>query len=228
MENNPLTIAGAVSLQEEKKQVNFAGRAYAFFFSYLFHPIFIPVYVVLFLVYVHPSAFAGFSDAQKKQTVLIVGLNLVFFPLISVLLLRAVGFIESIYLRTQKDRIIPYIASGIFFFWAYTVFKQQTQYPLILTSFILGIFLASSVALIANIYFKISMHAIGMGGWIGIFLLISNTQSMLMTWPISVVLLLTGLVCSGRLLISSHKPADIYAGLFVGLITQIAAAIFIL
>jgi len=228
MENNPLAIAGEPVLQEEKKQVNFAGRAYAFFFSYLFHPIFIPVYVVLFLVYVHPSAFAGFSDAQKRQTILIVALNLVFFPLISVLLLRAVGFIESIYLRTQKDRIIPYIASGIFFFWAYTVFKQQTQYPLILTSFILGIFLASSVALIANIYFKISMHAIGMGGWIGIFLLISNTQLMLMTWPICLVLLLTGLVCSARLLISSHKPADIYAGLFVGLITQIAAAIFIL
>lgn len=228
MENNPLAIAGETILQEEKKQVNFAGRAYAFFFSYLFHPIFIPVYVVLFLVYMHPSAFAGFSAAQKKQTILIVGLNLVFFPLLSVLLLRAVGFIESIYLRTQKDRIIPYIASGIFFFWAYTVFKQQTQYPLILTSFILGIFLASSVALIANIYFKISMHAIGMGGWIGIFLLISNTQSMLMTWPICLVLLLTGLVCSARLLISSHKPADIYAGLFVGMITQIAAAIFIL
>ena len=228
MENIPIAAEMVVPVQTQEKQASLAGKIYAAFFSYLFHPILIPLYVVLFLVYVHPSAFSGFADAAKKQTVLIVILNLVFFPLISVLLLRAVGFIESIYLRTQKDRIIPYIASGVFFFWAYTVFKQQTQYPLILTSFVLGIFLASSAALLANIYFKISMHAIGMGGWLGFFLIISNTQTMLMTWPICMVLLLTGFVCSARLLISSHKPADIYAGIFLGILTQIAAAIVVL
>lgn len=159
---------------------------------------------------------------------LIVILNLAFFPLISVLLLRAVGFISSIYLQSQRDRIIPYIAAGIFYFWAYTVFKQQPQYPLIITSFILGIFLASSVALIANIYFKISMHAIGMGGWIGIFLVIFKSNAMLMSWPLAIVVLITGLVCSARLLISRHEPKDIYAGLFVGIITQFASAIFLM
>ncbi|MEP7164991.1 MAG: phosphatase PAP2 family protein [Ferruginibacter sp.] len=213
---------------EEKRSITMTGKIYAGFFSYIFHPVFVPVYVSLFLVYIHPSAFAGFSEAEKKQTILIILLNLVFFPMISVLLLRAVGFIESIYLRTQKDRIIPYIASGTFFFWGYLVFKQQPQYPLILTSFVLGIFLASSVALIANIYFKISMHAIGMGSWSGIFLIILKNNEMLMTWPLCIVLLLTGLVCSARILISSHHPKDIYMGLFVGLITQASAAIFVL
>jgi nitrate reductase NapE component len=179
-------------------------------------------------VYLHPSAFAGFSAAEKKQTILIVVLNLLFFPLISVLLLRAVGFIDSLFLRTQKDRIIPYIASGIFFFWAYTVFKQQSQYPLLLTTYILGIFLASSLALIANIYFKISMHAIGMGGWLGIFIILFNMKSMLMTWPLCAVLLITGLVCTSRLMVNSHEPRDIYMGLFVGFITQVVAAMFLL
>lgn len=218
----------SVPEEEPKRSTTIAGKIYAAFFSYIFHPVFVPVYVGLFLVYVHPSAFSGFSDAQKKQTILIILLNLVFFPLISVLLVKAVGFIDSIFLRTQKDRIIPYIVSGIFFFWAYTVFKQQAQYPLILTSFILGIFLASSAALIANIYFKISMHAIGMGGWIGIFLIIMRTNEMLMTWPLCIVLLITGLVCSARLLISSHEPKDIYMGLLVGIITQFVAAMVLL
>src|SRR3954466_12372579 len=113
---------------EALPSVKLPGRIFAAFFSYLFHPIFIPLYVCAFLIYVHPSAFAGFSEAEKKQTLLIVILNLVFFPLISVLLLKAVGFIQSVYLRTQKDRIIPYMAVGIFFFWTYTVFKQQDQY----------------------------------------------------------------------------------------------------
>ena len=200
-------------------------KIFAGFFSYSFHPVFIPLYVTLFLLYIHPSAFSGFSAIEKKQTILIVCLNIVFFPLISVLLLKALGFIDSMYLRTQKDRIIPYIASGIFFFWAYIVFKQQAHYPILLTSYILGIFLASSVALIANIYFKISMHGIGLGGWLGFFLVIINSNTMLMTWPLCIVLLITGFVCTSRLLTGSHQQRDIYAGLVLGIGTQIAAAI---
>lgn len=205
-----------------------AGKIFAGFFSYLFHPVIIPVYISLFLLYVHPSAFSGFSEADKKQTLLIVLLNLVFFPLFSVLLMKAVGFIDSIYLHTRKDRIIPYIAAGIFFFWAYTVFKEQTRYPLVFTAFVLGIFLASSVALIANIYFKISMHAIGMGGVLGFFLILFYTNAMLMTWPLSLALLITGLVCSARLLINRHEPFDIYTGLLVGMVTQFVAAVVVL
>lgn len=226
----PTVINHQSNLAENNSPASAAvsARIFTGFFSYLFHPIFIPVYASLFLIYIHPSAFAGFSEPEKKQTVLIILLNLAFFPLISVLLLKAVGFIDSVYLRSQKDRIIPYITSGIFYFWTYTVFRQQPQYPLLLTSFVLGIFLASSAALIANIYLKISMHAIAMGGWLGFFLIISNTQTMLMTWPIAAVLLLTGLVSSARLLTGSHKPNEVYAGILVGILTQVVAAVFIL
>jgi hypothetical protein len=135
----------------------------------------------------------------------------------------AVGFVESIYLKTQKDRIIPYIASGIFFFWTYTVFKQQSVYPLLLVIFVFGIFLASSAALIANIYLKVSMHAIGMGGWLGFFLLLMLINSMLMSLPIAVVLLLTGLVCTSRLMSRSHTTSEIYLGLVIGILTQFVA-----
>lgn len=200
----------------------------ALLLSYIFHPIFIPLYVIIFLVYIHPSYFAGFADPLKLSTVLIVVQNAVFYPLFCVVLLKGIGFIDSLYLRTQKDRIIPYIASGIFFFWTFIVFKQQELYPRILPTFMLGVFLASSAALIANIYFKISMHAIGLGGWLGIFLVIAGTNSMLMTWPVASVLLITGLVCSSRLLVSDHSTKDIYAGLLMGLAAQFVAAFILL
>ena len=154
--------------------------------------------------------------------------NAVFYPLFCVLLLKGVGFIDSVFLRTQKDRIIPYIASGIFFFWTFLVFKQQPEFARILPSFMLGVFLASSAALIANIYFKISMHAIGLGGMLGIFLIISNSNSMLMTWPLSAALLITGVVCTARFLISDHTTKDIYSGLVLGILAQFIAAYIIL
>ncbi len=200
----------------------------AHFISYIFHPIFIPLYVVAFLVFIHPSYFSGFSMAAKKQTLLIVFVNVVAFPLLAVALLKAVGFIQSIFLKTQRDRIIPYMACGIFFFWGYLVFKNQTNYPLILSSFLLGVFLASSAALMANIYFKISMHAIGVGGLLGIFLLIMKSNTMLMTWSLCIAIIIAGLVCTARLLISDHSTKEIYSGLVAGLLSQFVAAVVVL
>ena len=200
----------------------------AILLSYVFHPVFIPLYAVLFLVYVHPSYFSGFADANKLRTIFILIQNAVFYPLFCIVLLKGVGFIDSLFLRTKKDRIIPYIACGIFFFWTFLVFKQQNVYPRILPSFMLGVFLASSAALIANIYFKISMHAIGLGGWLGLFLVIANTNTMLMTWPIAAVLLITGLVCTARLIVSDHTVKEIYTGLFLGLLAQFVAAYVLL
>jgi hypothetical protein len=195
------------------------------FVSYLFHPSFVPVYIIAFLVYVHPSYFAGFSERGKLQTIIISIINLVAFPLITVLLLRAVGFLDSIFLRTRKDRIIPYMASGIFFFWAYTVFKKQEMYPPIMPIFVLGVFLAASGGLIANIYFKISMHAIGMGGLLGIFYVVAKDNTMLMTWPVAMALLIAGIVCTARLLLNTHTQKDIYAGLALGFLSQIIASL---
>lgn len=208
----------------EKKYVHPALKVPAMLFSYIFHPIFIPMYVIAFFVYVHPSYFAGFSAGQKRQTLFISAFNIVFFPLITVLLLKAVGFIDSIFLRTRKDRIIPYMACGIFFFWAYTVFHKEGSYHPIMATFILGIFLASSAGLLANIYFKVSMHAIGMGGWLGIFWVVAQSNTMLMTWPLAAVILLTGIVCTSRFIVSDHTQKDVYAGLAIGIACQLVAA----
>jgi hypothetical protein len=51
---------------------------------------------------------------------------------------------------------------------------------------------------------------------------------MLMTWPLSLALLITGVVCTSRLIVSDHTPKEIYMGLLVGLVCQFAAAIAIL
>lgn len=211
--------------QLEERQASGLLRFAAQFISYCFHPLFIPLYVTWFLVFIHPSYFAGSSDAQKVWMLVRVGYTMVFFPLLTVLLLKALGFISSFYLHSQRDRIIPYIASGIFFFWAYLVFRNQPEVPGVLTAFTFAVFLSSSAALMANIYFKISMHAIGMGGLLGLFLLITFSDTMLMTVPLAAAILLTGLVCTSRLLVSDHRLMEIYSGLLLGILCQFIGAL---
>ena len=210
------------SLTMEEKEIEFGliPRIFCHIISVLLHPVFIPIYVTAFLTFIHPTAFVGFSEANKIKAVIIVALNVSIFPLLSVLLLRGVGFIDSILLKTQKDRIIPYIASGIFFFWAYTVFKQQTEYTRLLPAFLLGLFLSSSGALLVNIYQKISMHAIGMGTALGFFLMLARNNSMMMSGTLFVTILLTGVVCTARLMLKSHTPTDIYLGIALGILSE--------
>lgn len=199
----------------------------AHFFSFIFHPLFIPVLATWFLAFVQPGYFTGVDPREKILTVIRVGYNTIFYPALTILLLKALGFIKSIFLKTQRERIVPYIATNIFYFWMFLVFKNQPEVPVILTSFIFGIFLTSSAALLANIYFKISMHALGVGSLCGLILIIifsAFSYSVFLT--VMLTFIITGLVCTSRLIVSDHKPFDIYAGLIIGMICQFAAYAF--
>jgi hypothetical protein len=201
-------------------------RFFASFFSILFHPLFIPAYLTCYLVFFDTYFFTGYSHQERLWVIVRVINNMVIFPLLTVLLLRGLGFIKSIYLKTQRERIVPYIASSIFFFWMYLVFRNDEQLPKIMVSFTFGVFIASSLALIANIYYKISMHAIGAGGLVGLFLvMIYKYPEATVVIPLSCALLVAGLICTSRLIVSNHTQKELYMGLLVGFICQVIAGI---
>ncbi len=114
-------------------------------FSYFFHPLFIPLIATWYLAFIQPGYFIGIPPGEKIYILIRVAYNTIFFPALAVVLLKAVGFIKSIFLKSQRERIIPYVAANIFYFWMYLVFKNQPDVPLILTMFIFGIFLSSSL-----------------------------------------------------------------------------------
>lgn len=204
-------------------------KSFAHLFSVLFHPLFIPFYVIAFLINYHPSFFSGFSSYNKFILLRSIAINTILFPAFALLIMKGLGFVKSIFLHTQQDRIGPYLANMIFYFWmARVCFNFRPDLTPVLASFMTGVFLTTAVALIANIFYKISMHAIGCGGLLGIFVIIMNSNSMLMTWPLSIALLITGIVCTSRLIVSNHTQKEVYMGLVVGLVCQFAAAIVIL
>ena len=198
------------------------------FLSYLFHPLFIPLYVAAYLIYLHPYSFTLFDAKQKFIRLLFVFMITVFFPAITVFLLWRLQFAKSIFLRTQKERIIPYVASIIYFFWAFFVTRNLPDTPVIMTSFFLGTFLCASAGLMANNYFKISMHALAVGSAAAYMILLGFVSGEPMGFPIAIATLVTGLVCTSRLIISDHHPMEVYWGLILGTLSQLAASYFIL
>lgn len=156
-----------------------------------------------------------------------------FFPIVSVLLLKGVGFIKSVYLKTQKDRIIPLVACDIWYFWITYVWwnsyriEDSHAVPKEGVRLALSVFLASWLALMANIKIKISLHAISMGVMIAFFFILAFTQPVNLGIYISIALLIAGLVCTSRFIVSDHTPAEVYGGLAVGMFAHLVAFLVI-
>lgn len=194
--------------------------------SYIFHPIFIPVYIILFLLYIHPGVFIGFSPWQKTLVLLQALVPYILFPVVTVLLLKGLNFINTIYLTTRKDRIIPYIACNIWYFWIWYVWRNLPGSPKEIIVLSMTIFLASTIGLMANIYMKISMHTIAMGVVMGFMTWLAFTQSTSFGVYISVAFFMAGLVCSARLIASDHTQKEVYGGLIAGIAALSIAVLF--
>jgi len=192
--------------------------------SYVFHPLFIPVYVTAFVIYMYPYLFSGLSERRSFLVLMSVFINLCFLPAFVVFLLWRLKFIGSIMLRTQKERIIPYVASLLFYFWTWYVFKNQSDIPPVLVQFALGAFLAVCGAWMANIFFKISMHTVAAGGMVCFMLLLAFSGDLHMGFYVSIAILATGLIATARLLVSDHSVFEVYFGLAVGILAQLLAA----
>ena len=202
-------------------------RALAHIISVIFHPLFIASYVAAFLVYIHPYAFAGVGERWKFFKLLTVVFNTAFIPAFAVFLMWRLRLVESIYLRTQRDRMIPYLAVMICFFWAWWVSRNQPDNPPFFVEFLLGSFLAICASWMANIYVKVSMHTTAAGGLVVFFLLQAFSPYDTTGVYFSIALLVAGLIGTARLIISNHSPGEVYLGYILGAVSQLVATVVI-
>ena len=196
------------------------------FISYVFHPLFVPLYITYFIIQIRSYQFAGISDLANLWIFLQVFVNCTFLPLASILLLRALNFIDSVFLKTQRDRIIPYIICMIFYFWNWYVFKNNHEIK-DLVSVSMAIFNASVLGFLVNISMKVSMHAISVGVLITFVALLAFSDSSSFSFYLSIAVLIAGIVCTSRLIVSDHSQKEIYYGFLVGILSQLAAHYFV-
>lgn len=191
--------------------------------SFLFHPLFVPGYITAFLLFLHPFAFMGESDYFKYIKLLSILISTCFFPAITVLLLKQLGFIDSIRLPNMRDRIIPIVASMIFYFWIFYVSRKQPGNPPELVQMLCAVFISSILALTLNNFMKISLHGMAMGLAVMFFVILAWRSLIPMGLPLAVALFVAGLTCTGRLMVDAHEPRELTLGLFTGILSMCIA-----
>lgn len=198
-------------------------RGLASFISYLFHPVFMPVLLTVVLWRLQNAAFAGLSNKTLIFRLISVTMITVFFPLLTVALLKALGFLQSIHMRVSKDRIIPLIASMTFYFWAQQVFSHLADTPRIINILLLGSFWGIVLLFITSIFFKVSMHTTAAGGAIGIMTVLLFISPINMLPALFATILIGGLVGTARLILREHTAFELWIGYAIGLAVQLGA-----
>jgi hypothetical protein len=199
-------------------------RYTARFLSIVFHPVLISSYLIAYLLFIDPLAFAGIDPRIKTFRFLAVFLSSTLLTVFAVFLMWRLGlFVKSIRLPTTRERIVPYAVALILFWWPYHVFNNLPDSPPEAVKMLLGSFLGVCVGWMCNIFFKISMHALAMGGLLMFMLLFTLHNSYASGLYLSLAILIAGIVCTARFIDSDHSAFEIYSGLAGGMIAQYIA-----
>ena len=145
--------------------------------SVVFHPILIPLYILLFLL--NQNLFFALLIPVKSKLILsgIVFLSTIAIPLFSVWVFYKLKLVRSITLETREERIYPLLIIAIFYYMTYYLLKS---FPIsfLFSYYMLGSSFLVICALIISFWMKISLHMIGIGGFLGVFVGLSLKLSM--------------------------------------------------
>lgn len=148
------------------------------------------------------------------------------YPGIVIFLAWRLKLVRSLSLNNRQDRIIGFLIAMFFYWWTWNVFRNLTDVPPVAVHFALGSFLAICGGWMCNIFFKISMHALALGGVCAFFILFGLQDAFATGLYVVVPVLITGIVCSARLILAEHTPFEIYIGLLIGAAAQWFAWLF--
>lgn len=216
---SPMETGKVQSGQEHSKTLRITARI----ISLITNPLLIPLVGAWLILHFQYFQFAGYGPKEKVQFWGSVFSNAVFLPGVTLLLLYKLKFVKSLKVETRKERIVPYITTMTFYFWAFLVFRNQIEVPDRITAFFLGNFLASVLCFLSNISMKVSLHMTGMGVLIGLLFSFIADPYADVTLPLVLILFITGLVGSARMLLRETSFRSLYMGVGFGIFTQIVA-----
>lgn len=182
--------------------------------SVIFHPLLMPVYG-LSIIFSAPTLFGYLPFAVKKILLLIILVNNVFLPIALMPFLYHRKIITSWSIDDRKERVIPLMLTTILYgTTCYIIFKFQI--PFFLKSFIFTSFFLSLIVTVINFWWKISLHAAGIGALLATVLILSVKMNAPLEWYLVSVIITAGIVLSSRLKLNYHNPAQVWLGFLAG------------
>ena len=200
-------------------------RSLAQVLSVVFHPLLLPTYLFAVILYYMPTA-----TLTLPYRVRWVVLGMIFFttfiiPGLAAYSMVRLGHLDSLEMDRREQRGLPLLFTGVCYaLTSYLLYREPTFDAIFY--FVMGIIAASVfLTFIISQFWKISAHAMGMGGGLGLLLVLNwLAPDAMMMGPIALGILLAGAVLTARLSLHAHTPAEVYGGFGCGLLLAVVAA----
>lgn len=181
--------------------------------SLVFSPFYLPTvaFVVLFLFSYLNMLPAGI----KLQLLLMVYCFTVVLPRFAIYLYRKLNGWTRHQLSARQRRYVPYVLS-IMSYAALLYMLYHLHMPRFTLGVIAGALALQAACVVLNSFIKVSTHAAASGGVVGALMAFSLIFSFDPTAWLCLTILLSGLVCSARLILRQHSLGEIGWGVAVG------------
>ena len=186
--------------------------------SYIFHPLTIPILGVIFYF---DKTRRYIPESVQYGKLVSIGILTIILPLLLFLLLKTIRQVNSIHLRTTKERIFPLLLNCIIVVLILKRVLPQNEI-LELYFFFLGILCSSLACLIlaiANV--KASIHMIALSGLLMFMIAIGIHFKININGTIALMCLIIGAVATSRLHLKAHSTTELIIGVFIGLMPQL-------
>jgi len=201
---------------------------FAHFLSAVLHPLLMPTFLFGLLLFRVPTVLGldAFSPSLRLSILVLVFVGTFMVPSLLIYYLYRSGYVSSLQLTTLADRRLPYFLSALVYFITAYLFTFQMQGLSTLAPEI-GIIIGSiAVSIlfvgIISLSWQISAHGVGIGGVVGVIgsLMLKFGLTDLFV-PLLLLVMLSGFVASARLRLNAHTPAQVGAGLALGLLVSL-------
>jgi len=189
------------------------------FISILLHPMFMPLLALHLTLLVLPSL----AFTLSQNLLLIYGIlvfSTMILPLASIFWLMRKGKVSSLEMSNHKERSLPLSKTVIWMSFGYYLLQNLLFYTPILKAELLGAIIIILIAAIVSKYWKISLHLLGIGGVVGVFIALQIMHGDFL-YLLLLFILLSGLLGVARIKQKAHNYAQVYAGFLVGLSVEL-------
>ncbi|UFH57320.1 hypothetical protein [Spirosoma sp. KNUC1025] len=164
----------------------------------------------------------AFSSSLRLSLLVLIFVGTFMVPSLLIYYLFRIGYVRNMQLTSLSDRRLPYFLTAVVYLFLGYLFTFRMQLVSTLAPEI-GILIASiavSILLVGTISlsWQISAHSVGIGGVLGALASIMLKFGIMDLFiPLTLLVSITGFVASARLQLNAHTPAQIIAGLALGL-----------
>jgi hypothetical protein len=196
------------------------------FLSWLFLPLNAPVIALAIVCFlpaynVPVGEMAYIWEDWRYFWLIVFAFFSIVVPGITILFMRVTGAITTVMMNDRRERIIPALfvnLSAFALYYILTLKDPEAQFPSCIYALSIGSMLTVCICTIITRWWKISLHAAGMGILTGFLFAYYFGYMDYKAWILPASMAASGLVMSARMYLGAHNLAQCFAGFGLGFV----------